>query len=67
MVMLSQMQFNIQYEEALELPTGETRQHIFEQLTFIRITEIIDDAPVLLFKARFLKGFSQKTSKYSFG
>ena len=59
MIMLSQMQFNIQYVDALELPAGEL-VNIFEQLTFIRITEIIDDAPVLLFKATFLKGFSQK-------
>ena len=59
MAMLSQMQFNIQYVDALELPAGEL-VNIFEQLTFIRITEIIDDAPVLLFKATFLKGFSQK-------
>ncbi len=57
MVMLSQMQFNIQYVDALELPAGEL-VNIFEQLTFIRITEIIDDAPVLLFKATFLKGFN---------
>ena len=62
MVMLSQMQFSIQYEEALELPAGEL-VNIFEQLTFIRITELIDEAPVLLFKARFLKGFSQKNLK----
>ena len=60
--MLSQMQFNIQYVDALELPAGEL-VNIFEQLTFIRITEIIDDAPVLLFKATFLKGFSQKNLK----
>ena len=62
MAMLSQMQFNIQYVDALELPAGEL-VNIFEQLTFIRITEIIDDAPVLLFKATFLKGFSQKNLK----
>jgi len=59
MSMLSQMQFNVQYEEALELPAGEL-VNIFEQLTFIRITEIIDNSPVLLFKATFLKGFNQK-------
>lgn len=62
MVMLSKMQFNIQYEDALELPAGEL-VNIFDRLTFIRITEIVDDAPVLLFNAIFLKGFSLKHLK----
>ena len=62
MVMLSKMQFNIQYEDALELPAGEL-VNIFYRLTFIRITEIIDDTPVLLFKAIFLKGFNLKHLK----
>ena len=60
--MLSKMQFNIQYEDALELPAGEL-VNIFDRLTFIRITEIVDDAPVLLFNAIFLKGFNLKQLK----
>ena len=53
--MLSKMQFLIQYEDALQLPAGEL-VNVFEKLTFIRITEIIDGSPVLLFNATFLAG-----------
>ena len=55
--MLSRMQFTIQYEEALELPAGEIVK-IFEKLVFIRISEVIDGSPVLLFHGTFLKGKS---------
>ena len=55
--MLSRMQFTIQYEEALELPAGEIVK-IFEELVFIRISEVIDGSPVLLFHGTFLKGKS---------
>ena len=39
--MLSQMQFVIQYEDAMQLPAGEL-VNVFEKLIFIRITEISD-------------------------
>jgi len=53
--MLSQMQFQIQYEDAMQLPAGEL-VNIFKKLIFIRITEIADGSPILLFNATFLNG-----------
>ena len=52
--MLSQMQFNIQYEDALELPSGEL-VNVFDKLTFIRIIEVLDQSPVMLFSATLTK------------
>ena len=55
--MLSQMQFIVQYEDAVELPAGEL-VNMCKKLTFIRITQILDDSPVLLFDAILLDQFS---------
>ena len=52
--MLSQMQLNIQYEDAMELPSGEV-VNFFEKLSFIRIVEVINDTPVLLFQGTLMK------------
>ena len=46
--MLSQMQFNIQYEDALDLPSGEL-VNVFEKLSFIRIIEVVEQSPLMLF------------------
>ena len=55
--MLSQMQFIVQYEDAVELPAGEL-VNMCKKLTFIRITQILDGSPVLLFDAILLDQFS---------
>ena len=55
--MLSQMQFIVQYEDAVELPAGEL-VNMCKKLTFIRITQILDGSPVLLFEAILLDQFS---------
>ena len=55
--MLSQMQFIVQYEDAVELPAGEL-VNMCKKLTFIRITQISDGSPVLLFDAILLDQFS---------
>ena len=60
--MLSQMQFMIQYEDAMQLPAGEL-VNVFEKLIFIRITEISDGSPVLLFNATFLEGHDIESIK----
>ncbi len=52
--MLSQMQFNIQYEDALDLPSGEL-VNVFEKLSFIRIIEVLEQSPVMLFSATLMK------------
>ena len=52
--MLSQMQFNIQYEDALDLPSGEL-VNVFEKLSFIRIIEVVEQSPVMLFSATLMK------------
>ena len=52
--MLSQMQFNIQYEDALDLPSGEV-VNVFEKLSFIRIIEVVEESPIMLFSAILLK------------
>ena len=51
--MLSQMQFIVQYEDAVELPAGEL-VNMCKKLTFIRVTHIMDGSPVLLFDATLL-------------
>ena len=53
--MLTKMQFQIQYEDAMQLPSGEI-VNIFKKLTFIRIIETVDGSPVLLFSATFIEG-----------
>lgn len=55
--MLSQMQFIVQYEDAVELPAGEL-VNMCKKLTFIRVTHIIDGSPVLLFDATLLDKYS---------
>ena len=55
--MLSQMQFIVQYEDAVELPAGEL-VNMCKKLTFIRVTHIMDGSPVLLFDATLLDHFS---------
>ena len=55
--MLSQMQFIVQYEDAVELPAGEL-VILCKKLTFIRVTQILDGSPVLLFDAILLDQFS---------
>ena len=55
--MLSQMQFLVQYEDAVELPAGEL-VNMCKKLTFIRVTQILDSSPVLLFEAILLNQFS---------
>ena len=60
--MLSKMQFVIQYEDAMQLPAGEL-VNVFEKLIFIRITEISDGSPVLLFNATFLEGHGIESIK----
>ena len=55
--MLSQMQFIVQYEDAVELPAGEL-VNMCKKLTFIRITQVLDGSPVLLFDAILLDQFS---------
>ena len=55
--MLSQMQFLVQYEDAVELPAGEL-VNMCKKLTFIRVTQILDGSPVLLFEAILLNQFS---------
>ena len=55
--MLSQMQFIVQYEDAVELPAGEL-VIMCKKLTFIRVTQILDGSPVLLFDAILLDQFS---------
>ena len=55
--MLSQMQFIVQYEDAVELPAGEL-VNMCKKLTFIRIIQILDGSPVLLFDAILLDQFS---------
>ena len=55
--MLSQMQFIVQYEDAVELPAGEL-VNMCKKLTFIRVTHIMDGSPVLLFDATLLDQFS---------
>ena len=55
--MLSQMQFIVQYVDAVELPAGEL-VNMCKKLTFIRVTQIMDDSPVLLFDAILLDQFS---------
>ena len=55
--MLSQMQFIVQYVDAVKLPAGEL-VNMCKKLTFIRITQILDDSPVLLFDAILLDQFS---------
>ena len=55
--MLSQMQFIVQYEDAVELPAGEL-VNMCKKLTFIRVTQILDGSPVLLFDAILLDQFS---------
>ena len=55
--MLSQMQFLVQYEDAVELPAGEL-VNMCKKLTFIRVTQILDGSPVLLFEAILLDQFS---------
>ena len=57
--MLSKMQFIIQYEDAMDLPSGEL-VNLFEQLSFIRIVEISNHAPVMLFRAILLSNRSLK-------
>lgn len=52
--MLSQMQFNIQHEDALDLPSGEV-VNVFEKLSFIRIIEVVEESPIMLFSAILLK------------
>jgi len=52
--MLSQMQLTIQYEDAMALPSG-VLVNFFEKLTFIRIVEILNEAPVLLFSGTLMK------------
>ncbi|MGB2339477.1 MAG: helix-turn-helix domain-containing protein [Candidatus Poseidoniaceae archaeon] len=51
------MQFIVQYEDAVELPAGEL-VNMCKKLTFIRITQILDGSPVLLFDAILLDQFS---------
>ena len=48
------MQLNIQYEDAMELPSGVV-VNLFEKLSFIRIVEILNDAPVMLFSGTLMK------------
>ena len=55
--MLSQMQFNIQYEDALDLPSGEL-VNVFEKLSFIRIIEVVEQSPIMLFSATLMKNKS---------
>ena len=55
--MLSQMQFLVQYEDAVELPAGEL-VNMCKKLTFIRVTQTLDGSPVLLFEAILLNQFS---------
>jgi hypothetical protein len=55
--MLSQMQFIVQYVDAVELPAGEL-VNMCKKLTFIRVTQIMDGSPVLLFDATLLDQFS---------
>ena len=55
--MLSQMQFIVQYVDAVELPAGEL-VNMCKKLTFIRVTQIMDGSPVLLFDAILLDQFS---------
>jgi hypothetical protein len=55
--MLSQMQFIIQYEDAVELPAGEL-VNLCKKLTFIRIKQVLDGSPVLLFDATLSGGYS---------
>ena len=55
--MLSQMQFLVQYEDAVELPAGEL-VNMCKKLTFIRVTQTLDSSPVLLFEAILQNQFS---------
>ena len=55
--MPSQMQFIAQYEDGVELPAGEL-VNMCKKLNFIRITQILDGSPVLLFDAILLDQFS---------
>ena len=55
--MLSQMQFNIHYEDALDLPSGEL-VNVFEKLSFIRIIEVVEQSPIMLFSATLMKNKS---------
>ena len=55
--MLSQMQFIVQYVDAVVLPAGEL-VNMCKKLTFIRVTQIMDGSPVLLFDAILLDQFS---------
>ena len=57
--MLSKMQFIIQYEDAMDLPSGEL-VNLFEQLSFIRVVEMSNQAPVMLFHATLLSNRSMK-------
>ena len=53
--MLSRMQFIIQYQDAIQLPAGEI-VNIFENLRFIRVVNVEDSSPVILFSATFMRG-----------
>ena len=53
------MQFIIQYEDAMDLPSGEL-VNLFEQLSFIRVVEMSNQAPVMLFHATLLNNRSMK-------
>lgn len=52
--MLSQMQFNIQYEDAIDLPSGEI-VNVFDKLSFIRIIEVSEQSPVMMFHATLME------------
>ena len=51
------MQFNIQYEDAIILPSGEI-VNVFDKLSFIRIIEVSEQSPVMLFSATLMKNRS---------
>ena len=55
--MLSQMQFNIQHEDTVDLPSGEA-VNFFEKLSFIRIIDVVEESPIMLFSGILMKNKS---------
>lgn len=55
--MFSQIQFIVHSEDATELPAVELLQ-MCKKLSFIRVMEVVDGSPIMLFSANFYHGIS---------
>tara|TARA_Y100000766_G_scaffold111551_1_gene95510 strand:+ start:3634 stop:4287 length:654 start_codon:yes stop_codon:yes gene_type:complete len=55
--MLSQMQLIVQAEDATELPAVELLR-MCKKLSFIRVMEVVNGSPIMLFSTHFHQGFS---------